>query len=194
MRAGRALLHREDDVTTAAAAGSPRPPRISASRNPACVGVLKVAVDGVLAEHEPRRDLAVRESLRDQAQDLDLAGSEELWPPCTTRTRRRTRFRGCSAKGTVPYVSSRAPRMVRHTSVRLLSYVKSRTLNGNGGGSRLPHSSFMCDPRARARLGLAVDLVAGCAALLLAVLVEAAAHVRAVRVLAATEVHPRDAP
>ena len=37
------------------------------------VGVLKVAVDGVLAEHEPRRDLAVRESLRDEAQDLELA-------------------------------------------------------------------------------------------------------------------------
>ena len=42
------------------------------------VGVLKVAVDGVLAEHEPRRDLAISEPLRDEAQHLELTRGEEL--------------------------------------------------------------------------------------------------------------------
>ena len=42
------------------------------------VGVLKVAVDRVLAEHEALRDLGVRETLRDQPHDLELALSEEL--------------------------------------------------------------------------------------------------------------------
>ena len=34
----------------------------------------------MLAEHEPRRYLAVRQALRDQAQDLELARGEELVP------------------------------------------------------------------------------------------------------------------
>ncbi len=35
-------------------------------------------MDGVLAEHEALRDLCVREPLRDQPHDLELAASEEL--------------------------------------------------------------------------------------------------------------------
>ena len=34
----------------------------------------------VLAQHEPRRDLAIREPLRNEANDFDLARSEEFLP------------------------------------------------------------------------------------------------------------------
>lgn len=41
------------------------------------VGVLKMTMNRVLAEHEPGCDVAVGKSLRDEAQDLDLASGED---------------------------------------------------------------------------------------------------------------------
>src|SRR6266545_2006535 len=50
-----------------------------------------MAVDGVLAQHQPRCDLAVCESLRDEAQDLELARRQDLIAVRSAcRLRRRT--------------------------------------------------------------------------------------------------------
>lgn len=82
------MLHREQRGRGAAGHADPG------------VDVLHVALGGAPRDHQPRRDLRVRQPLRDEPQDLDLARRE---PPATGA---RTGADGCpAAPSTAPTAS-----------------------------------------------------------------------------------------